>query len=131
MYKQVILMRTDLRNSDGHKVRTGKLIAQGAHASMKVFFDNIEYCDNGSMKINNITPDMEEWIKGSFTKIVVGVTLDELDRSIFLAGLNNLPFSYIKDAGFTEFKEPTVTCGAIGPCKIELFEGITDGFKLL
>lgn len=31
--KQVIVMRTDL------KMRKGKMIAQGAHASMKVFFD--------------------------------------------------------------------------------------------
>lgn len=33
--KQVIVLRTDLRNAQGHKIRTGKLIAQGAHASLK------------------------------------------------------------------------------------------------
>jgi peptidyl-tRNA hydrolase len=30
--KAVCVMRTDLRNSDGHKVPKGKLIAQGGHA---------------------------------------------------------------------------------------------------
>ena len=34
--KQVIVMRTDLH------MRKGKMIAQGAHASMKVFFDQMQ-----------------------------------------------------------------------------------------
>ena len=33
MAKQVIVMRSDLKNKDGHRLPKGKLIAQGAHAS--------------------------------------------------------------------------------------------------
>lgn len=36
--KQVIIIRTDTEP----KMRKGKMIAQGAHASMKVFFDMME-----------------------------------------------------------------------------------------
>lgn len=33
-YKQVIVMRADLRNKQGQKIHTGKLIAQACHAAM-------------------------------------------------------------------------------------------------
>ena len=46
--KQVIVMRKDLRNTEGHKIHTVKLIAQGCHASMKVIVYCIDWQDFGA-----------------------------------------------------------------------------------
>ena len=69
--KQVIVLRKDLN------MRKGKMVAQGAHASMKVFFDRIEFCDHGEMMITDITEAMEEWSNGLFTKVCVSVNSEE------------------------------------------------------
>ena len=58
--KQIIVIRRDLRNSDGQKVSTGKLIVQGAHASIAFLTDKIRQHisrqDSGfpDMSINNV-----------------------------------------------------------------------------
>ena len=127
MIKQVIVMRKDLG------MRRGKQIAQGCHASMKVFFDRIEYCDNGDMKMNNISKEMEEWINGIFTKICVSVESEEELMEIYnKAKEAKLPNALIQDAGKTEFDGvPTKTCLAIGPHKAEKINKITGDLKLL
>ena len=71
--KQVIVMRTDLKNESGHKIRTGKLIAQGSHASLKVILDmmSVEISETGqkrTLDISNDTP-LHDWINGRFTKV--------------------------------------------------------------
>lgn len=126
MIKQVILMRTDLN------MRKGKMIAQGSHASMKVFFDRISSVDDDIMHIK-LEPDMREWINGQFTKICLKVDsesqLDELLSSAITAGL---PCAEIIDSGKTEFNGiPTKTCIAIGPGNAELINSITGHLKLL
>lgn len=125
--KQVIILRKDLN------MRKGKMAAQAAHASMKVFFDNIEYCDHGEMKINNISPEAEAWIYGSFTKICVSVdSEDELLNIVEQAWKAKLPCSIIKDSGLTEFNgTPTYTAVAIGPAKSNVIDKITGKLKLL
>lgn len=131
--KQVLVWRKDLRNVDGHKVRTGKVAAQLAHASLKVFFDRIEYCDHGEMKITKITSAMENWINGLFTKICVSVNSEKELLSIFQqAKDNNIPCSLIQDAGLTEFGGiPTYTAVAIGPAEDKDVDTITGNLKLL
>lgn len=131
--KQVLVWRKDLRNSDNHKVRTGKIAAQLAHAAMKVFFDNIESCENGVMTINNITPQMEEWIKGIFTKICVTVDSEAELQSIYEQAIAaDLPCSLIQDAGLTEFGGVlTYTAVAIGPDDADKINKITGHLKLL
>ena len=126
MIKQVIVMRKDLN------MRKGKMIAQGAHASMKVFFDRIEYLDT-SMKVNGITPQMLEWINGIFTKVVVSVKSEEELLDIQKqANEKGLPNALIKDVGKTEFNGiPTYTCLAIGPDEAEEIDKITGELKLL
>jgi len=57
--KQIIVMRTDLRNSQGQKVRTGKLIAQACHASI-AFLTN-------RMKKNISYPEALWWVKKPLT----------------------------------------------------------------
>jgi len=125
--KQVIVIRKDLN------MRRGKQIAQGAHASMKVFFDRMEYCDHGDMKINNITPEMEEWVNGAFTKICVSVNSEEELLDIYTKAMEaNLPRSLIQDAGLTEFGGvPTYTAVAVGPADADEINKITGNLKLL
>ena len=63
-------------------MRKGKMIAQGAHASMKVFFDHFRDSGDDCYEIGPdedwIWSDVKTWIDGSFTKIAVGVSsIDE------------------------------------------------------
>lgn len=130
--KQVIIMRTDLN------MRKGKMIAQGAHASMKVFFDKMSteenelpvfQLDEQMKKCSRyiMTPlikkqllfgkndPMLEWMEGSFAKIVAGV--DSLERLLFLqkqAEEANIINALITDNGNTEFKEKCFSCEGTG-----------------
>ena len=134
-------MRSDLRNSEGHKIRTGKLVAQGAHASMKVFFDKmirpgkLVMHDTKAVdaRILQLTKDELEWVDGKFTKICVSVDSEQELLDIHTkakdAGLN---CALIQDAGLTEFDGvPTYTCCAIGPNDSEEIDPITKDLKLL
>lgn len=120
--KQVIVMRTDTNPP----MRKGKMIAQGAHASnmfMVHRLTNGGYLD---------TPAIREWVHGSFAKICVRAdSMAEL-QSIYDAAKNaGLEVHMITDNGKTEFKEPTVTCIAIGPDYAEKIDPITKHLKLL
>lgn len=106
MTKQVIIIRKDLPWTKG------KMCAQAAHASMKVFFDRgIFNCNKQCFEIQ-IT---ESWIKGDFTKIVVGVnSLEELKELHYTALTKQIPTAMIVDNGKTIFKGvPTETAIAI------------------
>ena len=134
MIKQVIVVRKDL------KMRKGKFAAQVAHASMKVFFDRMEdekiggffSSEEAYMTICDFTPEMEQWRKGIFTKIVVGCDdLIELHALYQNADSKGIPCAMIEDSGKTEFNEPTITCIAIGPDKAEKIDKITRHLELL
>jgi PTH2 family peptidyl-tRNA hydrolase len=113
--KQVIVMRKDLG------MRTGKMIAQGCHASMKSV---LEYPDH---------PGMKKWLADKFTKIVVRVESEQELFDIYnKAKIEGLIVSLIQDAGLTEFGGiPTYTCIAIGPATDEELNPITGHLKLL
>ena len=132
--KQVIVMRTDL------KMRKGKMIAQGAHASMKVFFDRIPQREkgwpDGYARITvpmAIDRPMFDWLEGIFTKVCLRVESEaELDAIYETALMADLPCALIVDAGKTEFKGiPTKTCCAIGPAMPSEIDPITGHLKLL
>jgi PTH2 family peptidyl-tRNA hydrolase len=141
MIKQVIVVRTDLRNIQGQKIRTGKIAVQVAHASMKVFLDMERefrdyYPDRNSGVADAIivgfTEEMIEWMDGIFTKICVSVNSEAELLDIYnKAKEAGLPCSLIQDCGKTEFKEPTYTCCAIGPDKSEKIDIITGNLSLL
>lgn len=139
--KQVIILRTKYPDGKGgfFKPRTGKLIAQSAHASMKVFFDRISNIEE-AFKDTNIysanvvlTDKMKEWVEGSFKKIVVGIdTEEELIKIYKEAKEKGIPCSMIEDNGLTEFKGvKTKTAVAIGPDLSEKIDLITGDLKLL
>lgn len=112
-YKQVIIVRKDLN------MRKGKMIAQGSHASLGAYLASSKEA-------------RQTWMSEGQTKIAVGVNSEEeliavynkLDR----AGLNP---TLIRDAGHTEFKEPTLTAVGVGPVLSEDVDPITGQLLLL
>lgn len=112
--KQVIIIRKDL------KMRKGKMIAQGAHASLGAI------CNIKSLEV------FSDWRSTGGTKICVSVdSLEELLELKREAEASNLPHYLVLDEGRTEFPEPTYTALAIGPAKVEDIDPITKDLKLL
>jgi PTH2 family peptidyl-tRNA hydrolase len=124
-YKQVIIMRDDLN------MRKGKMIAQGAHASMGALLSVAEYFDE-SVEIP-LDENIKPWLKGLFTKVCVRISgQEELENLVRKAIEMKIPNALITDSGKTEFNGvPTVTCAAIGPATAELIDKITGHLKLL
>lgn len=134
--KQVIVMRTDLG------MRKGKMIAQGAHAS-------VAWLSNGLTRVHvapgphrepgwttaNITLNQAEdaWLTGDFTKVCVRVDSEEELFAVEKAAIYaHIQCNLITDAGKTEFHGvPTVTCLAIGPDWADVIDEITGHLKLL
>lgn len=118
--KQVIVIRKDL------KMRRGKEIAQGCHASM-IWLSN---------RINgvhiNLSADEKEWLEGPFTKVTLQVNSEEELLEIFnKAKAEGLMVFMVTDAGKTEFDGvPTRTCLAIGPNKVDKIDKVTSELKL-
>lgn len=131
--KQVIVMRKDLN------MRKGKMVAQGAHASMKVFFDKMTEQDNGGLGDGLVTKTLDlnkeefEWVNGLFTKICVSVNSEQELTDIYAAAKQaGLNVALIEDSGLTEFHGiPTKTCLAIGPNSSEEIDKITGNLQLL
>lgn len=123
--KQVIVMRADLKSADGKKVRTGKLIAQGAHASVSFLTRKIQ----SGKKLSEVE---NEWCNGRFAKICLKVEseqeLNEIHQKALCAGLES---HLIIDSGLTEFNGvPTKTCLAIGPDYSSKIDKITGNLSL-
>lgn len=129
--KQVIVIRKDLN------MRKGKMIAQGAHASMKVFFDRLKqyatYKDGRADYDMHVTEAMKEWIEDAFTKICVYVTSEQHLISIYQQAVDaGVPAALIRDAGRTEFGGiPTLTACAVGPDEVSKVDAITKLLPLL
>jgi len=113
--KQVIVMRKDLG------MRKGKMIAQGAHASLKAVLENLKH------------PCVLQWLASKFTKIVVSVNSEEeLLGLVALAEEWGIINALITDAGLTEFNGvPTNTCAAFGPALEEDLDPLTGQLPLL
>jgi len=130
--KQVIVIRKDLN------MRKGKMVAQGAHASMAAVLDRMvilshkKEIQEKTLILESGTP-MESWINGLFTKVCVSVDSEsELIKIYEKAKGAGLIASIITDAGLTEFNGvPTKTCIAIGPNWSEEVNQITGHLKLL
>ena len=131
--KQVIVWRKDLRNMEGHKVRTGKVAAQLAHASLKAILDKGELDENLSIMHIPMTPEMKDWVLGRFTKVCVSVNSEEELMSVYNQAVNEgVSCSLVLDVGLTEFGgNPTFTCCAIGPAVVEDVDKITGKLSLL
>jgi PTH2 family peptidyl-tRNA hydrolase len=135
--KQVIVMRKDLN------MRKGKMVAQGAHASIAVILNMMSFGidetpSHGSVVARwqlrtNIDSPIYQWIMQKFTKICVSVDSEaELIEIYTKAKDLGFPCALITDSGLTEFNGvPTTTCCAIGPWHAEEIDKITGHLKLL
>lgn len=113
--KQVILMRTDLN------MRKGKMVAQGAHASINAFYNHPQ------------TYDTITWMESGYAKVVLQVSSEEdLLLLVHKASDAGLRTHVVVDEGRTEFNGvQTITCAAIGPNKTCDIDNITSTLKLL
>ncbi len=119
-YKQVIVIRKDL------KMRRGKEIAQGCHASLGAILAL------GKTELGFEDPRAKPWLEGSFKKVCVVVqSEEELFDIVGKARANGLINCLIQDSGATEFGGvPTYTCAAIGPDTEENINVVTGELKL-
>lgn len=128
--KQIIVLRKDLN------MRKGKIAAQAAHASLAVFFNMMKnhpksQAQTGHFEMEVTNKFMLDWMNGHFTKIGVYVNSEaELLVLYEQAQAAGLPCALIKDAGFTEFNEPTFTALGIGPDDPEKIDQITGHLPL-
>jgi PTH2 family peptidyl-tRNA hydrolase len=123
--KQVIVMRKDLN------MRKGKMIAQGAHASLRALVAGATL-DDGQCIITMDEP-MASWLTARFTKVCVSVDSEAaLDAVVEQARAAGVRCALIVDAGATEFHGvPTKTCCAVGPAWVEDVDRITGALPLL
>lgn len=115
-YKQVIIVRNDLRMSKG------KTAVQVAHAAVSAAFEALR--------------KKEEWFRSWFEsgqkKIVLKVSSeDELLKYYNEAIRAELPVVIVRDAGLTELPPGTVTAIAIGPAPSKLIDKFTLELKTL
>lgn len=133
-------MRKDLN------MRKGKMVAQGAHASLKVFFDKrasgriarflirlLEKVLKQPVLVFPIDMYERQWYLGRFKKICLGIDSElEMIKMYAKAQERGIPCSMIIDSGLTEFGGvPTRTCIAIGPADPAEIDKITGGLKPL
>jgi PTH2 family peptidyl-tRNA hydrolase len=114
--KQVIILRGDLEMS------RGKLVAQGAHASLMSYFET-EKVDKAMAKA---------WIDAGEKKIVLKVSDEEALKKLYEAfRYKKIPAVLVTDAGLTELPPGTKTALGIGPWKSSEIDPFTRGMKLL
>ena len=117
--KQVIVVRKDLN------MRKGKMVAQGAHASLMAYLSALGNRDNFMSTY--------EWLqKHQQTKICVGIdSEEELLELHKRAQASSLPCALVLDAAKTEFDSPTYTALGIGPADSDKIDLLTAQLKLL
>lgn len=142
MYKQIIIVRRDLNMSPG------KIAAQVSHASMAFLTNAIRENTCKVIHPHGNEPYYEtilhlpvemynEWIEGSFTKIVCGArNKNRLLKAINTAKELTIPCFPIYDNCRTELKPEeedgtTLTCVGFPPLDDKITSEITKGFHLL
>lgn len=118
--KQIIVMRRQYPS--GVKLRRGKEIAQGAHAS-QLALEEAARMD---------TPAYREWISGPIAKVCVYVeTEEDLLAVAASAEAAGLPHALVRDSGRTEFHGiPTLTALGVGPSSAEDLAPVTGHLPL-
>ena len=112
MYKQVIILRKDL------KWKKGKMIAHAIHAAL------------GSLRK---VPDkiIKKWEEEGGKKVVLKVRdLKKLNEIYKKVKKEKIPCFLVRDAGLTQLKKGTVTCLGIGPVEEKKIDKITGKLKL-
>ena len=118
-------MRHDL------KMRRGKQIAQGAHASMSFICRMLQ--QHGKLTLQDFSDAEQAWLTEGFAKVCCRVNSEEELMAIYDKAVETgLNVHLITDSGKTEFNGvPTRTCLAIGPDYAEKIDAITGDLQLL
>ena len=110
-YKQAILIRKDL------KMNTGKIVSQGAHASLLAY-------KSASIQAR------KAWESSGNKKVVLKTdSLEQLLEIYNRAG--RLPRALIRDAGLTQVPSGEITAACIGPAPETEIDKLTGKLKLL
>ncbi len=113
MYKQVIILRKDL------KWKKGKMIVHAIHAALEA----LKLCDKKTI---------EKWEKEGSKKVVLKVNnLSQLRRIEKKLKEKKIKYCIISDAGKTQLKKGVITAIGIGPIEEEKIDKITGKLKLL
>lgn len=113
MYKQIIIVRADL------KIGKGKLIAQASHAAI------------GAMKLVD-EEIIKKWEnKGSKKVVLKAKDVKELKQIMSELKKNKIPLFLVRDAGLTQLKKGTITALGVGPVEEKKIDKITGKLKLL
>ncbi|MDO8418097.1 MAG: aminoacyl-tRNA hydrolase [Agitococcus sp.] len=115
-HKQVLVLRKDL------KMPKGKLVAQGAHASL-----------GAVLSVGREDPRVAPWLASRFTKICLAVNSEaELLALHETAKAQGLITCLVQDSGFTVFNGvPTYTALGIGPDTLDNINRVTAALSLL
>jgi peptidyl-tRNA hydrolase, PTH2 family len=126
--KQVIAIRRDL------KMRRGKEIAQGSHASNAWLMHLVQAALNPVSRTATVTLDATAfvWLTTSWRKVTVQVASEEELLAIHQAAVaRGLRSELIQDSGRTEFNGvPTYTALAIGPDLAAAIDEVTGHLSL-
>ncbi|MFX1345814.1 MAG: peptidyl-tRNA hydrolase Pth2 [Promethearchaeota archaeon] len=115
-YKQVILIRTDL------KMSTGKKCAQSCHASVSA---------SDQVRIQN-KEIWKNWKNSGQKKVCLKIgNLEQLNEIVKKLESNKVTFFVVKDAGLTQLPPGTTTSVGIGPDLAKEIDKITGDLKLL
>jgi PTH2 family peptidyl-tRNA hydrolase len=115
-YKQVILIRTDL------KMGTGKKCAQSCHASLSA---------SDLVRVQN-KAIWKNWKNTGQKKVVLKIkSKEELYNMVMKLEKQKIPFFIVKDAGLTQLPSGTTTAVGIGPALSTEIDKITGELKLL
>ena len=115
-YKQVIVLRTDL------KMSKGKIAAQVGHAAVSA----AEYARKNRPEWWN------PWIREGQCKIAVKVSSEQMLLELERKARNEgLPVALFVDRGLTELPPETTTCLGIGPAPSNKVDVVTGNLPLL
>jgi PTH2 family peptidyl-tRNA hydrolase len=115
-YKQVILIRTDL------KMGAGKKCVQSCHASVSAS-DLVRIQDKSVWK---------SWKNSGQKKVVLKLNnIEQLQEIVKKLESDKFLYFIVKDAGLTQLPPGTTTAVGIGPVKAEDIDKITGDLKLL
>ncbi len=116
IYKQVLIIRTDI------KMSAGKKVVQGAHASI-LASERARKLYSGAW---------QSWYEEGMRKIACKVdSIEALFDLKARAEQRNLPCAIVADAGLTELEPGTVTALGIGPARDYDIDPITGDLPLL
>lgn len=146
MYKQLIIARRDLNMSPG------KLAAQVSHASIAFLttlirsnISKVIHCETDqhfyeTRNIPILKELYDEWIDGSFTKVVCGARnknklLKAIEKAQFLGMIEGVDYFPIVDACRTELEPEeenggTLTCIGFKPMPEEIIDQIGKEYHL-